>query len=288
MSLDAELADLGEPPVSALEAGLIAVLDQFLALRESGQSVSPTDLLSASPDLTSEGTTLLQVAECLEEFVSSIMQQSGLEDVAWPPTEMFDKLPDPFPGLYRVRQFLGEGRFSRVWLADHLSLDIPIALKTLHFHILGEEREVALALLRNEARIQAQALASVTLSGTPAYMAPEVWRGKASKYSDQYSLAYAYAELRLGHRAFASTDIASTMHDHLDSTPNLEALPEAEKLVLLKALAKQPEARFPTCVEFVRALEAATRDGIAPCAASPGARRLNLWQRLIRLFSSRE
>src|SRR6202041_785670 len=49
------------------------------------------------------------------------------------------------------------------------------------------------------ARHQEQILASVSGAGTPAYMAPEVWRGKASKFSDQYSLAYTYAELRLGH-----------------------------------------------------------------------------------------
>jgi serine/threonine protein kinase len=105
------------------------------------------------------------------------------------------------------------------------------------------------------ARHQEQILASASGAGTPAYMAPEVWRGKASKFSDQYSLAYAYAELRLGHRAFASTDYAGVMFDHLDNTPNLDPLEEPEKQVLLKALAKKPEDRYPTCVAFVEALE---------------------------------
>ena len=105
------------------------------------------------------------------------------------------------------------------------------------------------------ARHQEQILASASGAGTPAYMAPEVWRGKASKHSDQYSLAYTYAELRLGHRAFAGTDYASVMFDHLDNTPNLEPLDEPEKKVLLKALAKKPEERFPTCLAFVEALE---------------------------------
>jgi serine/threonine protein kinase len=105
------------------------------------------------------------------------------------------------------------------------------------------------------ARHQEQILASASNAGTPAYMAPEVWRGKASKYSDQYSLAYTYAELRLGHRAFASTDYAGVMFDHLDNTPNLEPLPEPEKVILLKALAKKPEERYPTCLAFIEALE---------------------------------
>jgi serine/threonine protein kinase len=116
------------------------------------------------------------------------------------------------------------------------------------------------------ARHQEQILASVSGSGTPAYMAPEVWRGKSSKFSDQYSLAYTYAELRLGHRAFASTDYAGVMFDHLDNVPNLDPLPEAEKAVLLKALAKKPEERYPTCTAFVEALEDAL--GILPMRGS--------------------
>src|SRR5207237_9358530 len=42
--------------------------------------------------------------------------------------------------------------------------------------------------------------ASVSGSGTPAYMPPEVWRGRACPASDQYSLALTYAELRLDRR----------------------------------------------------------------------------------------
>jgi serine/threonine protein kinase len=105
------------------------------------------------------------------------------------------------------------------------------------------------------ARHQDQNLMSVSGSGTPAYMAPEVWRGKASKNSDQYSLAYTYAELRLGHRPFTSTDYAGVMFDHLDHIPNLDPLQQAEQNSLLKALAKNPDERYPSCLEFVEALE---------------------------------
>jgi serine/threonine protein kinase len=105
------------------------------------------------------------------------------------------------------------------------------------------------------ARHQDQILISVSGSGTPAYMAPEVWRGHASRASDLYSLAYAYAELRMGRRPFSSTDYAGVMFDHLDNVPDLTGIPEAEQKVLQKALAKKPEARFASCTEFVRALE---------------------------------
>jgi serine/threonine protein kinase len=103
-------------------------------------------------------------------------------------------------------------------------------------------------------RRQDQHLVSVSGSGTPAYMAPEVWRGKAGPASDQYSLAYAYAELRLGRRPFTSTDFAAVMFDHLEHAPDLGNLPAAEKDVVRQALAKNPDERFPTCTDFARAL----------------------------------
>jgi hypothetical protein len=104
------------------------------------------------------------------------------------------------------------------------------------------------------ARIQERLLVSVSGSGTPAYMAPEVWRGKACSQSDLYSLAYTYAELRLGRRPFASTDYAGVMFDHMEHEPNLDGLSDAEKEVVRKALAKNPEQRYATCIDFYRAL----------------------------------
>src|SRR5581483_11860785 len=45
--------------------------------------------------------------------------------------------------------------------------------------------------------------------------------------------------------------------DHLQRQPDLAGLPEKEKAVLLKALAKEPADRYPTCQAFVQALERA-------------------------------
>jgi serine/threonine protein kinase len=115
---------------------------------------------------------------------------------------------------------------------------------------------------------------SVSGSGTPAYMAPEMWRGKACEASDQYSLAYAYAEMRLGRRPFGSADYVGVMLDHLDGVPDLGALPEGEKNVLLRTLAKDPRQRFPSCLDFARALEEAVNDpeAVPPTAQAAAGR----------------
>lgn len=101
--------------------------------------------------------------------------------------------------------------------------------------------------------------------GTPAYMAPETWRGRVSIHSDQYSLAAAYVELRLGHRLYSCRSPYELMAAHLDLQPNLEPLSPAEQSVLLRALAKESGKRFPSCQEFLKALtQAVTADQAPP------------------------
>jgi hypothetical protein len=93
-----------------------------------------------------------------------------------------------------------------------------------------------------------------------------------SPRTDQYALAVTYAELRLGRRLFPGRDLMGLMSQHLNAVPDLEPLPEAEQEVLRRALAKQPDQRFGSCSEFVRALvaekvAAASRPG--PTLAQP-------------------
>jgi hypothetical protein len=47
------------------------------------------------------------------------------------------------------------------------------------------------------------------------------------------------------------------MHNHLHVMPCLDPLDDEEQQVLLKALSKNPEERYPDCLTFVRALERA-------------------------------
>jgi serine/threonine protein kinase len=98
-------------------------------------------------------------------------------------------------------------------------------------------------------------LASASNSGTPAYMAPEMWAGKTHEHTDQCCLAVTYAELRLDRRLFAAGDLVALMMEHLQGTPRLDGLPQAERDVLLKALAKEPAERYASCMAFAQALE---------------------------------
>jgi hypothetical protein len=89
---------------------------------------------------------------------------------------------------------------------------------------------------------------------TPLYAAPETFSGQISDRSDQYSLAIVYQELLTGHRPFVGKNVRQMVQAHLQAEPDVRALPEAERPVVQRALAKDPSKRFPSCMAFVRAL----------------------------------
>jgi formylglycine-generating enzyme len=124
--------------------------------------------------------------------------------------------------------------------------------------VLGRHVKVAdLGLAR---LLEKGLLETASHAGTPLYTAPEVWNGKLSVHSDQYSLAVSYALLRLGRPPFRCEHLAQLMYAHLLGTPDLEGVGEAEERVLLKALAKKAEERHPSCTAFAEALAAALQE----------------------------
>jgi serine/threonine protein kinase len=102
---------------------------------------------------------------------------------------------------------------------------------------------------------------------TPRYVAPEVLHGTPSKNSDQYSLALVYHELLTGDFPFPGKTPQQLMLQHVSGLPILNGLPPADRPVVAKALAKRPDERFASCLEFVQALMASGADTSMPVAA---------------------
>jgi hypothetical protein len=115
--------------------------------------------------------------------------------------------------------------------------------------------------------------ASVTGGVTPVYAAPETFDGWVSRFSDQYSLAIVYQELLTGKRPFTGNNVRQLVLQHLQGTPDLSALSVMDQAVIARALAKDPEERFPTCKEMVQALRRPPAPVPAPAepAGVPGA-----------------
>jgi eukaryotic-like serine/threonine-protein kinase len=89
---------------------------------------------------------------------------------------------------------------------------------------------------------------------TPLYAAPETFGNNICGRSDQYSLAIVYQELLTGQRPFAGKNARVLAQQHQNQEPDLRVLPEADRPVVARALAKDPAKRFPNCLAFVRAL----------------------------------
>jgi tRNA A-37 threonylcarbamoyl transferase component Bud32 len=98
------------------------------------------------------------------------------------------------------------------------------------------------------------------VAGTPAYMSPEQWQGAAlDGRSDQYSLALVFYEMVTGRPPFLGETSAELQGSHIHEPPPRPrelnpGIPGPVEEVLLRALAKQPEDRFPTIGGFAEAL----------------------------------
>jgi serine/threonine protein kinase len=115
--------------------------------------------------------------------------------------------------------------------------------------------------------------ASVTGGVTPVYAAPETFDGRATRFSDQYSLAIVYQELLVGVRPFNGTNTRQLVLQHLTHAPNLAPLPESDRGPVGRALAKSELDRFPTCAAFIAALQANTGEsGDQVSTPAPSAR----------------
>src|SRR3984893_7181687 len=116
--------------------------------------------------------------------------------------------------------------------------------------------------------------ASGLLGGvTPLYAAPETFNGKITDRSDQYSVAIVYQELLTGHRPFNGKNVRQLAQQHLQDDPELRALPENERPVVGRALAKNPLERYPNCKAFMAALYRARFPAPAPNLSEPDEQR---------------
>ena len=97
-------------------------------------------------------------------------------------------------------------------------------------------------------------------SGTRPYMAPEQWLGrKQDGRTDQYALACVLYELLSGAPPFAGvfeTGDPAVMSAAVEKRvpDSVPGIPHRASAALLRALAKDPSARFPSCKAFVEAM----------------------------------
>ncbi len=108
--------------------------------------------------------------------------------------------------------------------------------------------------------------------GTVAYMAPEQLRRKARPASDQYALGVMVYEWLCGELPFDGAPIEVALQHLTEPPPSLRAknpdISPAVEQVVMKALAKDPQQRYPDELAFAEALEQAGKVAVPEKPAS--------------------
>ncbi len=115
--------------------------------------------------------------------------------------------------------------------------------------------------------------ASQTVRGTPTSMAPEQWEGHPVPATDQYALAVMAYELLTGRPPFQG-GLSQVMYQHFNTPPPPPStfnprIPGEIDAVLLRALAKRPDERFPSISAFARAFQEAVQHASTASAPAP-------------------
>lgn len=129
--------------------------------------------------------------------------------------------------------------------------------------LLGRQEEALLSDFGIAIMVDpAYASPSDEFAGTLAYCAPEQLRGLPQPASDQYALAAMTYEWIAGVRPFEGSTPEELARKQLTATPQslrekVPSLSSFVEQVVLKALEKDPQQRYPTVNEFAQALELA-------------------------------
>src|SRR5262249_34478765 len=125
-------------------------------------------------------------------------------------------------------------------------------VKPRNLFLIGDRVKVAdFGLVKH---LQSQGVSGPLGGVTPLYAPPETLLGKVSPHSDQYSLAIVFQEMLTGHRPFTAKNIRMLAQMHLQNEPDLRSIPEADRPIVGRALAKDPTKRFANCMAFIAAL----------------------------------
>lgn len=199
---------------------------------------------------------------------------------------------------YLVMPFRPEGSLTN-WLRQHSSDRLPSSTDVVHFiqqaasalqyahdrQIIHQDVKPSNFLIRNNpdtpyrpdllltdfgvAKLSsATSSVSHSIRGTPTYMAPEQWSGDPVPATDQYALAVMAYELLVGHPPFQGSPMRMMyLHANTQAQPPSTLnpqLPHDVDIVLLHALAKQPEGRFLSITAFANAFRQALQDVDVP------------------------
>lgn len=274
------LATLGRGGMAVVYKGYQPSLDRYVAIKVMSRSLVSEE--SFSERFQREAAA---VAQLRHQNIVHMVDFGLQDDISYMVMEYIqgESLKDWLGQLRQVGQ--------RLPLADCVKIvrDIAAALDYAHAHsIVHRDVKPANIMLRQEDRLAAltghaeytavltdfgvarmlegaQITGTGATIGTPDYMSPEQAAGHpALNASDVYSLGIVLYEMLTGKLPFTADTPIALLLQHLQAMPpSLTAVapdlsPDLE-LVLMQALAKEPENRYATASQFSAALQQAAK-----------------------------
>lgn len=161
------------------------------------------------------------------------------------------------------------GRAPSIEAASELIEGVLSGLAHLHARkIIHRDLKPDNILLQNEtprladfgiARLLKSGSYSTNVSGTLAYMAPEAFDGKRNEQTDVWSAGVIFYQLLSGRLPYDQPEMASFVGAIMryDPEPLPESVPEVLRLIVMKALQREPSERYATAKEMRRDLREA-------------------------------
>ncbi|MDQ3298847.1 MAG: serine/threonine protein kinase, partial [Myxococcota bacterium] len=142
---------------------------------------------------------------------------------------------------------------------DNVMIDARGAVKVTDFGLATLAKDIRVgAPTADVARFDTEITRTGALIGTPAYMAPEQFRGaQIDARADQFAFCVALYEALVGNRPFRGDSIAEVERSvlaGLADMPRTRRIPARVRRAIVRGLAVDPETRFPTMDALLAAL----------------------------------
>lgn len=148
-----------------------------------------------------------------------------------------------------------EGVFHRDIKPDNVMFSVNKQTRRMTVQLI----DFGLSAQLQQTSLHAGTIQATSISGTPHFMAPEQWLGQQQcRQTDQYALGVMMYRLLSRRLPFRAANIQSLMAQVLTvEAAAIADQPAHINAALQRALSKEPEQRFPRCVDFIRALQTA-------------------------------
>jgi serine/threonine protein kinase len=229
-------------------------VSMFLDEARLAARVQHPNVVSTVDVFSDEGELFLVMDYIRGESLSHLLAASGSGGSAAPPSIVTAVLSDVLAGLHAAHEAKDEnGEPLEIVHRDVSPQNILVGVD-------GLARVADFGVAKAASRIHSTRDGRV--KGKLAYMSPEqLRRAPVDRRADVYAAAVVLWEAVTGRRLFRADDaaavVAAVLEGHVPSASTLTpSLPRALDDLIAKGLARAPEARFATALEFAEALEA--------------------------------